>query len=34
MSASFSPHHAPLTLLYAVITAATPSSTMRLKWGR
>ena len=33
-SGRLSPHHSPFTLLYALITAATPSSTMRLKWGR
>ena len=28
------PAHSPLTLLYADITDATPSSTTRRKWGR
>ena len=33
-STSFSPHHAPLTELYADMTQATPSSMTRLKCGR
>ncbi len=34
INAVFSPHHSPFTELYAVMTQATPSSTIRLKCGR
>ncbi len=33
-STRLSPQHSPFTLLYPLITTATPSSMMRLKWGR